>query len=79
MFAFFLMIVFPFTSYFISSSITHHGTGKIGMIASKTLREAFFFNNKAGMGYAIDNNLLKCNGWKSVSKLVHDTTESDLI
>jgi hypothetical protein len=46
---------------------------------SKTLREALFFNKKAVMGYDIDNNLLKCHGWKSVRKLVQDMTDSDLI
>jgi hypothetical protein len=51
----------------------------IGMIVSKTLREALFLSKKAVMGYAIDNNLLQCNWSKSVRKLAHDTTDSDLI
>jgi hypothetical protein len=38
----------------------------IGMIVSKTPREALAVNKVAVMGYAIDNNLLDCHGWKSV-------------
>jgi hypothetical protein len=49
------------------------------MIVSNILIEALAFNKVAAMGYAIYNKLLGCSGWKSVSKLLQDTTADILI
>ena len=71
------------------SQITNHGKGKYGRIlltfligvalVNKTLKQVLVFDKKAVMGYAIDNNLLDCHGWKSVRRLVQKTTDDNLI
>jgi hypothetical protein len=50
-----------------------------GSKVSKTLKEALYFDRVAIMGYAIDNDLHDCRGWRSVRKIIQHTTNDDLI
>jgi hypothetical protein len=49
----------------------------VGMIVSKTLRQALVFNKVEVMGYAIDNSIVDFHRCKSLRRLVQDTTDDN--
>jgi hypothetical protein len=50
-----------------------------GVIASKTMSEAFLFRPQSVLGYAIYNNLLGAHGWSRVRVLAQKTSDNKML